>query len=247
MDPVRVDAEPAIEQPVIGLCVEGLHKERGDSADSIRIHRHADGALAVLRMQPPVEIEDDLSFIGRTCLEALVVVTDPPGKPGGQDRLPEHVAANAVNHLAEHNAGLLICVRPRQHLAAAQTVPAGLIALDILHRDGIHAPGVRHHDLAVDAELLVEPFLIPLRALRDVAHREKIILLQPSCLSRPDHPEVDEGAVAPEPVAVGLLIELCDPHAVLIRRRFFCGDIHAHLRQIQICPDPDRCRDAGFL
>ena len=51
----------------------------------------------------------------------------------------------------------------------------------------------------------------------------------------------------PQKFPIALLIQLGNPHAVLVRFHVLRHNIHRHLAQIQIRPDPRRRRDARFL
>ena len=98
-------------------------------------------------------------------------------------------------------------------------------------------------DLAVDPESLIKEFFVINASLGNVAHGEHAVFLQTVCLSRADLPEVRERSVLPEKVLVRIFIQLCDPYAVPVRRRFFCRDVHGYLGEIQVGPDSDRCGD----
>ena len=102
-------------------------------------------------------------------------------------------------------------------------------------------------DLSVDPEGLVEVLLIPLRTGCNITHREHEGLLQSSGLSGTDLPEVCQRLMIPEQEFVGILIQLRNSDAILIRRTFLGYDIHRDLRQVQVSSDPDCRRNTGGL
>ena len=100
-------------------------------------------------------------------------------------------------------------------------------------------------DLAVDAEFFVKPFFVLHGTFCNIPHGEHVIFLQAVCLAGTDLPEVGQGRVLPEQIAVGAFVQLGDAHAVFVGRGFFCHDIHCHFGEVQVCADADRGRDAG--
>ena len=101
--------------------------------------------------------------------------------------------------------------------------------------------------LRIDSEHMVEKvFIIIIGRLSqgapcDISHCIQSLFLQLLCVSAPDPPEICQRTVGPERPAVRHLIELRDPHAVLVRRDMFRPDIHRCFAQIQVRTD-SRCR-----
>ena len=89
--------------------------------------------------------------------------------------------------------------------------------------------------------------LLPKRASGDIPHGEEPLFFQFLRISAPHSPEIGQRAVRPESPATAHLIQIRDPYSVLIRLGVLCPDIHCHLAQIQIRPDPCRSRDPHGL
>ena len=97
-------------------------------------------------------------------------------------------------------------------------------------------------DLAVNAEGLVEVFLVMLSFGGYVAHGEHICFLQSPRFPTTDLPEVRQRSVIPKQKFVGILIQLCNPNTILISRSLLRHDVHGDLRQIEIRADAhSRC------
>ena len=160
MGSFRTDAQPAEEQPVVRSRVESGQDAGGSDRCGVCLHGHPHRSIAVLRMQSSVEIQNDLPVIIGTSLQAFPVIADPPGELRGEQLFQEHLRTQAVDHLRENDPCFLIGIGPGQDLSARQAVPAGAVFFDILHRHGIHAPGVGAQDLAVDSESFIEKFLV---------------------------------------------------------------------------------------
>ena len=94
-------------------------------------------------------------------------------------------------------------------------------------------------DFSVDTKLLIEPFFVLYGTERHFSHRIHVILLQAVGLAGTDLPEIGKWFVVPEPEAVGAFVQLCDTDAILVRRSFFCDDVHGDLGKIQVGADPD--------
>ncbi len=119
--------------------------------------------------------------------------------------------------------------------------------LDIRHGHRLDAPGVVDQDLTVDAELLVKPVLAADALLRDFAHREHVVFIQAPGLAGTDLPEIGQGRVVPEQIAVGVFVELGDAHAVTVGPGLLGNDIHRDLGQVEVCADAHGGGDAGGL
>ena len=108
-------------------------------------------------------------------------------------------------------------------------VPFGMVVLDVIHGHRLDPPGMVHQDLPVDPEGLVEPVFIKAASLGHIGHGIHVGIMEAPGLAGTDLPEVSQGLVPPEQVLVRLLIQLCDPDPVLIRRSLLGHDIHGHL------------------
>ena len=60
-------------------------------------------------------------------------------------------------------------------------------------------------------------------------------------------PEICQGPVGPEKPSIGHLIQLGDPHSILICRDMLCHNIHGNFAQIQVGADTCRSRDSDGL
>ena len=195
-------------------------------------------------MKPAVKVEGNGSVIIRAGLQALVIIGYPPGTGPGHQVLGKHIITEDLDHLLEDQSGFLVFVWPWQDLAVTEAVAFTLIVLDIRHGDRLDAPGMIQQDLSVDTEFLIKELLVPLRPLRDIAHGVHVTLVQPAGFSRSDLPEVRQRPMVPEQKLVTVLVQLCDPDAVLVRRVLLRHDIHGNFRQVQVRPDTDRRCDA---
>ena len=241
----RTDAKPSVKQPMVCFFVKGAGQPFRNEAGGAGRHFHFYRSARVLRVEPSVEIDGERPVVFRAFLKALVIVGDPPGEGGRGQIFAEHAGAERVDHFAEDQPRLRILIRPRKYLPVAQAVAVRAIVLDIPHGDRFDAPGMVDQDLPVNTERLIEEFFVPLRSRSNIPHCEHIGIHEPSRLTGPDLPEVCQRPVIPEQVSVRLLVQLRDPDAVPVRRRFFRHDIHGDLRQIEIGPDADRGGNAG--
>ena len=98
----------------------------------------------------------------------------------------------------------------------------------------------------VDTEGAIEPLLVPFRPRGDVAHRVHSGGLEPARVARPEPPEIRQRPVLPELLAVALLVQLGNAHAVRVRLDPLGHDIHGDLAEIEIRADPGRRRDPGL-
>ena len=230
---------------MVCFFVKGAGQPFRNEAGGAGRHFHFYRSARVLRVEPSVEIDGERPVVFRAFLKALVIVGDPPGEGGRGQIFAEHAGAERVDHFAEDQPRLRILIRPRKYLPVAQAVAVRAIVLDIPHGDRFDAPGMVDQDLPVNTERLIEEFFVPLRSRSNIPHCEHIGIHEPSRLTGPDLPEVCQRPVIPEQVSVRLLVQLRDPDAVPVRRRFFRHDIHGDLRQIEIGPDADRGGNAG--
>ena len=67
--------------------------------------------------------------------------------------------------------------------------------------------------------------------------RSRLCQSKRPCLSRSQHPEIRQRTVIPKEELIAVLIQLSDPHAVLVRCSFFRNGVHADLGEIQVCAD----------
>ena len=221
------------------MGVKGREQQRRGGGGEIGVGKHPDAAAAVFGVQAAIEVHDERPLVIWTGLERFVVIAHPPGEMRGDKALGKQIGTEAVDHLGEDRARLVIRVWPGENLAGAETVRIGVIILDIRDGDRVAAPGVGDQDLAVDAEGLVKPLLIPLGTAGNIAHGIEPGLLQPPRLARPDHPEGRERTVIPEKIFIAVLVQFGDPHAVPVGRGFLRHDIHRDLGKVEIGPDAD--------
>ena len=152
------------------MGVKGGEQQRRGGGGEIGVGKHPDAAAAVFGVQAAIEVHDERPLVIWTGLERFVVIAHPPGEMRGDKALGKQIGTEAVDHLGEDRARLVIRVWPGENLAGAETVRIGVIILDIRDGDRVAAPGMGDQDLAVDAEGLVKPLLIPLGTAGDVAH-----------------------------------------------------------------------------
>ncbi len=82
---ISVDAQAAVEQPVVRLLVELRQQGLGHDGGGVGPLIQPDGAGGVFRVQPAVEVDADRTVIVRADLQAFPVIAHPPGEgPGDQ-------------------------------------------------------------------------------------------------------------------------------------------------------------------
>ena len=241
----RADTDAAKKQAVIGLCGKGREHGFADRVLRVCLFTKPQRAVRVHRVEPPVKIQTHGAVIVRADLQTFVIIRDPPAEAVGDQRFPVETRTERIDHLAKDQAGLLVRIRTGQHLPYGEAVRIAPVAFDILHPDGLDAPGVIDQDLSVDPESLIKEFLIPDAAPGDLSHGRQVRSVQSPRLARPDLPEIGQRLVLPEEIFIRLLVQLRDPYAVFIRRPFLGHDIHGHLGQIQLGPDAHGGRDPG--
>ena len=109
--------QPAVQQPVVCLFIEGGRKEPGHLSGRAGGLQDPYRTVGVFGVEPSVVIEYDRAVIIRAMLKAFVIVAHPPGEDPGYELFAVHITAEDINHLAEDIAGLLIFVRTWQYLA----------------------------------------------------------------------------------------------------------------------------------
>ena len=241
------DTEPPEKEAMVALRIELDDKCFRRQAGIVRLQAQACRPVAVHGVRPAVEIRRYPPVIIRHLFQALPVIRHPPGENTSRHMLLIHVGTKHVDHLEKDVSRFLIFIRPREHLPVGQAVGIGMVSLNILHRDGLPAPGMVDQDLPVDTEGAVKPFLIRLRPDCNITHRIEPALHQTRGLSRADLPEVRQRCVIPEQASVAQLIQLRNADAVFVRRRLLGHDIHCHFGQVQICADAHRCGDARHV
>ena len=73
------------------------------------------------------------------------------------------------------------------------------------------------------------------------------MFLQLFCIPVSNAPEIDQRPVFPQLAAIAHLVQLGDPHAVLIGRTMLGLNIHCDLGKIQVRADARCCRNAGRI
>ena len=106
--------------------------------------------------------------------------------------------------------------------------------------------------LRVDPEKPVQKILVPVfsglpeGAAGNIAHGKDSPFFQLFRDPASHAPEVPERPVGPEAAPVAHLIQLRDPHAVLVRFLMLCQHVHGDLREVEIGPDACGGGDARF-
>ncbi len=183
--------------------------------------------------------------------QVLDVITDGQRELVGHQPFFHQIQGQRVRHLPDDDPGLLRGVGAGEHLARAQAFDAGLVGADLRDGAGLPAPGVVDEQLGVDPEELVEQILVVVvggfsnGAAGDIPHGVQPLGLQLSGVAPAHPPEVGERRVLPQEAAVAHLVQLRDPHPVLVRLYVLRHDVHGHLGEIQVGPDPRRGGDTG--
>ena len=189
--------------------------------------------------------------LGQTTIAALVHVLPVVAYLQGDGfrhqflfREPEH---QNLRHLPDDELCLIVGVWAGQHLPLADTVGAGLVAFDLLHTAGFIAPCVVNKDFCVYAKDLIQTIFSVDGKPCQVPHGVDAMSFQPLDGSGTGHPEIRQGSVVPQQIPIGLLVQLCNAHAVLVRWNVLCYDVHRQLCKVEVGTDACRCRDAGVV
>ena len=212
--------------------------------------------MGVLGNFPPIGIRHHLALVFAANLrpgQALHVVADGEGQLVGGQALFHQIQGELVCHLPNHQAGFLPGIRAGQHLAGADGIGSGPIGLDIRNGAGLPAPGVVNQQLCVDAEEGIQKILVEKRRLLaqgapgDVPHGVQAVLFQALGVAPAYPPEVRQGAVVPQELPVGHLVQLCNADPLPVRLHMLGHNVHSHLAQVQVGAHPGGGRDAGMV
>jgi hypothetical protein len=102
-------------------------------------------------------------------------------------------------------------------------------------------------DLCVHAENLIQTIFSVDGKPCQVPHGVDAVGFQPLDGAGTGHPEIRQGSVVPQQIPVGLLVQLCNADAVLVRRDMLCHNIHGQLCKVEVGADACRCGDAGVV
>ena len=168
------------------------------------------------------------------------------------EALADEVEGELVRHFPNDQEALVGGVGGGENLALTEALGLGLVGLAVRNLRGFPAPGVVDQKLRVDAEEAVEELLVvdggggAHRTAGDVAHGGHAVLGELARGSAADAPEVREGFVAPQLLAVGALVEDGDADAVFIRGNMLGHDVHGDLGEVEVGADAGGGGDAGL-
>ena len=131
-----------------------------------------------------------------------------------------------------------------QHLPGTDAVGLRLVGFNVRNGARLPTPGVVDEQLRIHAKELIQHFIVLHGLAGHIAHGEHPMLLQLSCITPADTPEVRERAVAPERAPIAHLVQFCDPDAVAVSRNMLCHDVHSDLAEVHVGADACRGRDA---
>ena len=150
--------------------------------------------------------------------------------------LVHQVEHEHVHHLAHHRVGLVVGVGALEHLALLKRGALRHIGLDLRDGAGLHPMGVVDEVLGVHAELPVEQLGVEPAHAEEVVHA---VLLQARRDARPHVPDVGDGAVRPDLLLEGGLVEDADAVGGVLGQ-----DVEGHLCQEEVGAHAGRGADA---
>ena len=159
------------------------------------------------------------------------------GKPEHQD----------LCHLPDDELCLIVGVGAGQHLSLTDAVGAGLVAFDLLHAAGFAAPCVVDEDFCIHAENLIQTIFSVDGEPCQVPHGVDAVGFQSLDGAGTGHPEIRQRAMVPQQIPVGLLVQLRNADAILVRRDMLCHNVHGQLCKVEVGADACRCGDAGVV
>ena len=154
---------------------------------------------------------------------------------GGYAPSIEKIQGKQIDHLANDDLGLVLRIVAHQHLSRGDAVGFALIGFDVRKQRRFASPRVIDQQFRVDAEDLVKDVL---GQARDPFHGADAEFFEPLRRARTDPPEIGQGLVPPEFLAVGFFVERGDEIGRPLRHY-----IHRDLREVQVGTDARRRGD----
>ena len=121
--------------------------------------------------------------------------------------LIDQVQHGVVDHLAQDGVGLLVGIALREHLPCGGRGRLRAISLDIGDGCRLAPEGVVDEIFGVDAELVVEQVLVECGDAHQVVDA---VFLETGRHAGADAPDVGDGAMGPDLLAKGLVVEFAD-------------------------------------
>ena len=135
--------------------------------------------------------------------------------------LVDQVQHGGIDHLAQDGVSLLVGIALREHLSRGGRGCLRAVSLNVGDGRWFASKGVVDKVLGIDAELVVEQVFVE----RGDPHQViDAVLLEAGRHAGADAPDVGDGAVGPDLLAEGFVIEYADTAGYVLG-----GDIECHL------------------
>ena len=179
-----------------------------------------DARRARAQMPTPVDVLRRAAGIESADVGALARIAHKERNAVAHHVFIDQVQHGGIDHFAQNGIGLFVGIALREHLSRGGRGCLRAVSLNIGDGRWFASKGVVDKVLGIDAELVVEQVLVESGNTHQVVDT---VLFEPRCHAGTDAPDIGNGAVGPDLLAKGFVIELADAAG-----HVFGGDIERH-------------------
>ena len=184
--------------------------------------------------------------------QVLLIISDGQRHLIRHQPLIQQIHGQHIRHLPDHQPGLGMIVGLMEHLPRRNGIGRRAVSPDVPDRAGLVAPGMIDQELRIDPEEPIQQIFImelprlPQRASGHIPHGVHPIAFQLSRIPRPHTPKIRKRPVPPQKPPITQLVQLRDPHSILVRWDLLGHDVHSDFTKVKIGADPGGGRDPGL-